>query len=246
MGAPAEVAVREMALTPAGVDPMLAMMERLASNKDVDVVKLQALIDMQKDIMAVNAKAAFNTAFAKLQQALPTVIEKGRTNNGAYARLEDIIETVRPVLGAEGFSLSHRTEWPDKGTVKVIGILTHEQGYSRESEFLATADTSGNKNAIQALGSAVSYGRRYTTKDLLNIVTKEEDDDGKKAGNVGKPDPPAKFDQWWLDMGATADTGIDALEKAWKDSSKEFKAYVDRHMKRDWQTLKKKAEAHRG
>lgn len=232
--------IEEMALTPAGVDPMLAMMERLASNKDVDVVKLQALIDMQKDIMAVNAKAAFNTAFAKLQKRLPTVVEKGKTNNGAYARLEDIIETVRPILGDEGFSLSHRTEWPDKSTVKVIGILTHEQGYSRESEFLATADTSGNKNAIQALGSAVSYGRRYTTKDLLNIVTKEEDDDGKKSSNATAPEGYAEWvdtmDGFVLDGCTKA-----ALTEKWNaapEAFRKFMAATDRQHVEGW---KKKA-----
>lgn len=236
-------AVKEVALARAGVDPMLDMMERLASNKDVDVVKLQALIDMQKDIMAVNSKAAFNAAFAKLQQQLPTVVEKGKTNNGRYATLEDIVETVRPILGAHGFSLSHRTEWPDARTVKVIGILTHEQGYARESEFLAGADTSGNKNGIQALGSAVSYGRRYTTKDLLNIVTKEEDDDGRKAG-AKKPEPEG-YQTWVKHIDALVEKGATRTElnAAWETSEPEFRNYLsanERHRLDEW---KKKAKA---
>lgn len=235
---------KEMELVPAGVDPMLAMMERLASNKDVDVVKLQALIDMQKDIMQVNAKAAFNAAFAKLQQAIPTVVEKGKTNNGKYARLEDIIETVRPVLGAHGFSLSHRTEWPDAKTVKVIGILTHEQGYSRESEFLGAADTSGNKNAIQALGSAVSYGRRYTTKDLLNIVTKEEDDDGRKSDAKQKAEPEG-YTAWVKHIDTLVEKGATRVElnAAWETSEANFRNYLsanERHRLEEW---KKKAKA---
>jgi hypothetical protein len=144
----------------AGNDPALMIIE-LASNPAVDVDKLQRLIDMQKDARRDHAIAAFNQDFARMQAEIPTVIEKGKGDKGmSYARLEDIIETVRPVLQRHGFSLSHQTEWPDaKTTIKVIGILTHEQGYSRESEFLGAADTSGNKNAIQALGSAVSYGR---------------------------------------------------------------------------------------
>lgn len=234
---------------------MLQMMERLATNKDVDVVKLQALIDMQKDILQVNAKAAFNAAFAKLQQQLPTVIEKGKTNNGQYARLEDIIETVRPILGAHGFSLSHRTEWPDAKTVKVIGILTHEQGYSRESEFLGAADKSGNKNEIQALGSSVSYGRRYTTKDLLNIVTKGEDDDGKKSSAPAEPDGQVE----WIDAAGKRQVGyaqwidlMDAfvlegatrkhLDEKWYAAPEAFRKYiatVDRSHVEGW---KKKAD----
>lgn len=235
-------AVKDMALVPAPQqNQMLEMMERLATNKDVDVVKLQALIDMQKDIVSINAKAAFNAAFAKLQQALPTVLEKGKTNNGHYARLEDIIETVRPILGEHGFSLSHRTEWPDKTQVKVIGILTHEQGFSRESEFLGSADTSGNKNAIQALGSAVSYGRRYTTKDLLNIVTKHEDDDGRKADT--KTVEPEGYEKWVDEMDAFVLDGCTkkALDEKWFAAPESFRKYIattDRSHVEGW---KKKA-----
>ncbi len=199
----------------APVDPqiqMLQMLERLAKNDKVDIVKMQALIDMQKDVMQVNARAAFNAAFARLQSEIPTVIEKGKGDKGmSYARLEDIIETVRPVLQRHGFSLSHQTEWPDKATIKVIGILTHEQGHERRSEFVASADQSGSKNAIQALGSSNSYGRRYTTKDLLNIVTKQEDDDGHKADRAPVEEPKG-FEQWFDDMDAMVKGGC-----SWKE-----------------------------
>ena len=46
---------------------------------------------------------------------------------------------------------------------------------------------SGANRAVSTLGSSNSYGRRYTTKDLLNIVTKEEDDDGKKSSAPAEP-----------------------------------------------------------
>lgn len=216
----------------AQADPMIQMIERLAASPDVDVEKLQRLIDMQKDILLVNAKAAFNAAFSKMQVGLPTVDERGRGDKGAsYAELEDIIEAVRPVLGMHGFSLSHRSEFTDK-TVKVVGILTHEQGYSRESEFLSAADTSGSKNAIQALGSAVSYGRRYTTKDLLNIATRREDDDGKRSGAAAQPEG---FATWMEDMQSASLAGVKALEKAWAAAPKNFKEAI---RALDWEELK--------
>lgn len=224
---------KAVALLPAAPgDPVVQMIERLAANPDVDVTKLERLIEMQKDILLVNAKAAFNAAFSRMQSDLPTVDERGRGDKGSsYAELEDIIEAVRPVLGRHGFSLSHRSEFTDK-TVKVIGILTHEQGYSRESEFLSAADTSGSKNAIQALGSAVSYGRRYTTKDLLNIATRREDDDGKKSGTAAQPEG---FATWMEDMRAASLMGVKALEKAWGNAPKEFKQAI---RALDWEELK--------
>lgn len=238
---------KEVALVAA--DPqmqMLQMMERLATNDKVDVVKMQALIDMQKDVMQVNARAAFNTAFARLQAEIPTVIEKGKGDKGmSYARLEDIVETVRPVLQRHGFSLSHQTEWPDKGTIKVIGILTHEQGHERRSEFVASADQSGSKNAIQALGSSNSYGRRYTTKDLLNIVTKEEDDDGKKAV-APKVEEPDGFENWYDDMDALVQGGCTwkQFAAAWNpENIAPFRAHLAKVNPAKIDQWKKKAKA---
>ena len=170
----------------------MAMFERLAADPVVDVGKLERLIEMQKDIMHHTAEAAFNAAFAVMQTEIPEIEERGRvTDRYAYATNEDIQEILRPILGKHGFSLTFRSEYPTPDTIKVIGILMHRDGFSRSSEFIAEADTSGSKNAVQALGSTLSYGHRYTTRDLLNITSRagdEEvisltrDDDGVASG----------------------------------------------------------------
>ena len=46
----------------------------------------------------------------------------------------------------------------------------------------APLDTSGGKNNIQAMGSAVSYLERYTLLAITGLSTKEMDDDGRGAG----------------------------------------------------------------
>ncbi len=239
-----------MALSPVADTPALnivGLIERLAANPDFDVTKLQQLIDMQERILASQARTAFTAAFAVMQQDLPVIAERGKTNNGKYAVLEDIIETVRPILARHGFSLSHRTEWPDKGTVKIVGILAHRDGHERTSEFLSSADSSGNKNAIQGLGSAVSYGRRYTTKDLLNIVTREEDDDARRAGATA----PDGFDEWMAALTAKAQEGLQALQAMWETANKDkdlraFACYMTQHHGGTWNELKKTAAKVRG
>jgi len=45
-------------------------------------------------------------------------------------------------------------------------------------------DNSGSKNAVQAVGSSVSYGKRYVMAALLNITTRGEDDDGNAAAPI--------------------------------------------------------------
>lgn len=242
MARAAEV-VAERGMAVRGGDPFTEMVERLAANPDVPVDKLERLLAMQERILDRNAEAAFNAAFAEMAGEIPTVVERGQTDKASYARLEDIIEAVRPVLQKHGFALSHRTEWPEKVLVKVIGILTHREGHSRQSEFLSGADASGSKNAIQGLGSAVAYGRRYTTKDLLNIATSKEDDDGEGSAKAGKPDVkvPAGFEPWWGVMEGLAAEGLAALTKAWNDSKIEFRNHLMATNKRAWNDLKTKA-----
>lgn len=191
------------------------VIERLAGNPSVDVGKLERIIELQERILRHQAEEAFNVAFVALQADIPTITERASTDKTTYAPLEDIIQPLRPILARHGFTLSHRSEWPDKATVKVIGILTHRQGHSRQSEFQAGADQTGSKNAIQALASSVSYGKRYTTKDLLCIVTRHEDDDGEDSDKSKQPEAPDGFDNWYSDLQAVADNGLTALEAMW-------------------------------
>lgn len=251
MGAKQPELVQEMELRPK-VEPeppapqgdhVALMFERLAKDPGVDVEKLERLIAMQERILKHNAESAFNAAFAAMQPEIPVIAERGRTDKASYAELEDIVEAIRPILAKHGFALSHRTEWPDPSRVRIVGILTHREGHQRTSEFLSSADSSGSKNAIQALGSAVSYGRRYTTKDLLNIVTRREDDDGLVSESFKAPETPAGYDDWWADMTACSEEGWPKLSQAWGRSSQEYRAYTQRHNKVKWDGLKKKAQA---
>lgn len=236
--------VRDVALVPATtVEPEpVSMIERLAKDPAVDVEKLQRLIDMQRDAQRHQAEAAFNAAFADLQADLPTITERASTDKTTYAPIEDIVEAVRPVLKRHGFSLSFRTEWPEKGVVKVVGILTHRDGHARQSEFQAAADQTGSKNAIQAFGSSVSYGRRYTTTDLLCIVSRKatgaRDDDGEGSE---RPAPPDGFAAWWQGLQAAAARGLKAFEPAWECSEAAFKNYAMKHQRQDVNALKRTA-----
>ena len=174
--------------TPADTGPM-SVFERLARDKTIDVEKLQGLITLQKDIMAVQARSAFTAAFSEMHPQLPTITKKGIIKNRAgdvqsrYAKLEDIQRAVNPILAAHGFTLRHRTEWPKEkpGIIRVVGMLSHNQGHVEESAFEGPLDKSDYRTEIQSMGSTVSYGRRYTTIDLLNITQIGLDDDGQKG-----------------------------------------------------------------
>lgn len=245
---PLEAGVKELrtvepsADVPAVVESGAALMfERLARDPSVDVDKLERLIAMQERIISRNAKAEFYADFAEMQALLPTVMERGQTNNGFYATHEDIVEAVRPALKQFGFMLTFRTKFPDPTTVQVVGVLAHRSGHAEETEFISKADTSGSKNAIQALGSAQSYGQRYTTRALLNIASRKDDDDGRKAGGKPEPETPAGYDDWLTDFQSKADEGFPALQVMWKASKKEFTEHLQKTAPKLLASIKAKA-----
>jgi len=245
------LAAEDMAVQPAApaADTSLALVvERLASNPGVDVEKLERVIALQERILRFNAEAAFNGAFSEMQGDLPEIDEKGQilvkgTLRSTYAKLEDIHEAVKPVLKKHGFAIRHRTEWPSDrpGIIRIVGILTHRQGYSAESVFEAPMDRSEYRTDIQSMGSTVSYGRRYTTLDVLNIVTRAQDNDGATAG---RPQPPDGYDTWWKALESAAKDGFKVLDECWAQTKNaEYKNFTIRHNGEAWKELRAKATA---
>jgi len=57
------------------------------------------------------------------------------------------------------------------------------------------------------------------------------------------PGAPDGFDSWWLDMVACADTGTAALQAAWAQSDRRFKAFTMNQRRAEWAALKTKAGA---
>lgn len=241
--APKTLAVQQ---APSEASAMIAMIERVAANPDVNVDKLERLLAMQKDVMRIQAKAAFDGAFARMQSELPEITERGQIRvrgelRSTYARLEDIHAAIKPVLRDHGFAIRHRTEWPQEraGIIRIVGVLSHEHGHSEESVFEAPMDRSDYRTDIQSMGSTVSYGRRYTTLDLLNISTRGNDNDGQAV--KPKREDPAGFGDWLADMASVADTGLTALNAAWNKSSTDYRNHILATDKDGWDRLKAKA-----
>ena len=165
-------------------DALLTVIERVASNPEADVTKLEKMLDMQERIMDKNAESAFNKAMVKAMSEIPSFEEAktGASTKGGvlmykYATFEQINKVVKPILAANGLFMSFTTDFKDGG-VYVTAVITHQDGHAKQSTGLYPFDTSGQKNQIQAVGSAISYGKRYQQNALLNITTHGEDDDG--------------------------------------------------------------------
>jgi len=183
----------------------LGPIERLARDPKLTVEKLERLIAAKERIDAARAAAAYWKDFDEMREYLPIIKKRGIVRGKAdekgklgpiqsrFAKFEDIQAAVNPVLKRFGFVASYRTDWPRPKTLRVVCKLTHRGGHFEESAFESEADATGGKNAIQGLGSANSYGKRYTLKDILNLEEQGVDDDGNLATLLErKPDiPPA-------------------------------------------------------
>ncbi|ABF63517.1 phage related protein [Ruegeria sp. TM1040] len=165
-------------------DPMVSMIERVATDPNADIDKLERMLEMKERHDAQNAKAAFSSAFARASAEFPTIPLNGKGhNNKPYATLEDITKLTRPVLSKHGLALTFSVDVGDQ--VVVTAKLMHEQGHSESTSMALPRDTSGSKNAVQAVGSTQKYGQRYTAQAILGLsLGMDDEDDG--AGATGR------------------------------------------------------------
>lgn len=168
---------------PSAGEQFLVMIERAVRDTSVDVGKMQTLLDMREKVLKREAEIAFNESMVRLQHRIPDIFKTSEikirdTVQSKFAALENIDRAVRPLMSEEGFSVSYDSE-PSGALTIWKCIISHSMGHHRTYCLPPIpSDTSGNKNAVQAMGSANSYARRYALCNALNIVTKGLDDDG--------------------------------------------------------------------
>lgn len=169
---------------------MMEVIRDAISKPDFNPENMKALLEMQKDIKKVQAEIDFNEAMARLQPVLPQIHKKAKGHNCTYAKYEDVDRITRPLYTAEGFSIAFNT----KGNIH-FGTISHVGGHSKTVEIEFPPDTSGNKAAIQAKISSLSYAKRNLLQMLLNIVTTGEDNDGADSGEVVSNEQAVEIDQ---------------------------------------------------
>jgi hypothetical protein len=166
---------------------MDSFIERAAMDPSFDIAKFEVLLRMQREIMDQQARRQFNASMSEAQAEMMPVI-RGATNthtNSKYAKLETIDRDMRPIYTRHGFSVRYGSASPLKdGWIRITCTVAHSGGYFEEHYLDAQLDTAGskgtaNKPPIQAVGSSVTYLRRYLLTMVFNIVLADDDDDGE-------------------------------------------------------------------
>ena len=180
--------------TGVAVNPEALIAKGIESGLSVE--GMRELLDMRAQLKAEYAKEEYYKALAKFQKECPT-IEKKKTVKDKYGKevyryapLEDIISQVKDVLEANGFSYTHKMH-QTKDDVTVICETHHIAGHTESTEITVPAVTSGYMSAVQNIGSATTYGKRYTFCNAWGIMTGDEDTDGADNTDDDKKQSPA-------------------------------------------------------
>lgn len=186
----------DVAITPT---QMLA----IAVEQGADLDKLEKLMDLQERWEDKQAHKNYIASMSRFRSECPVIERTKSGHNIKYAGLAESLEQIKDLLAECGLSHSWSTV-QDGSVTSVTCTVTHVDGHSESTSLSAAPDTSGSKNAIQAIGSTVSYLQRYTLFAILGIASADADTDGNFET------PPDAIDAI---MGATT---LDELQTVFK------------------------------
>lgn len=163
----------------------LSVIQQMVTSGNFDVSVARELLEMQKDFMRHQAVINYNNDFALMSKEIPVIAKSKKAHTTSYAPLEDIVKVVQPILSKYGFSVSFTTSQDGLDAVTVNCSLQHKDGHSTSTSLmLPTKAVNNSMNAMQAIGAAISYGKRYTICGILNIATAQDDDNNGFAVNA--------------------------------------------------------------
>jgi hypothetical protein len=166
---------------------ILSMIERLARDPSVDIGRVERMMALHRETKLEKAREDYNVAMAAVQAELPQIKRDAKNDHtrSQYARLETIAAAVDPIITKHGLSLSYGTEdSPLAGHYRVVCTVARG-AHERQFHLDTPADGVGsggkaNKTAVQAMGSALSYARRYLKLMIFDIALTNEDNDGNR------------------------------------------------------------------
>lgn len=119
-------------------------------------------------------------ALIKAQSEFPAIPKKSTNpfHGSKYADLSAIVETLKPIMTANKLVFSQSSRANGIDSIVIITTIFHESGEFISSEL----EIPLAKKDAQAVGSAMTYARRYSLTAILGVVADDDDD-----GNQGSP-----------------------------------------------------------
>jgi len=131
-------------------------------------------------------------AIANLQQEVPVIIKDTKGYGYTYADLPAIFETINPLMKKHGIGFyqavngnsiktvifhTESGETIESNTDMPFDSLVYEESKNAKGEIKTVIKGFEGMNKAQAIGSLITYFRRYSISSLLGLVT-DKDTDG--------------------------------------------------------------------
>jgi ERF superfamily. len=130
-------------------------------------------------------------ALVAFQSSIPKVAKDATAKAGAYsydyATLDKLVEVIFPKLTEVGLAYTSVPDLTELG-FGLRAKLLHESG----EEISGFYPLGNPNNPAQAIGSAISYARRYALLALTGVAPAGEDDDGASASAAQASAPQAE------------------------------------------------------
>lgn len=149
---------------------------------------------MEKSESIKNLSAALQLFQLKVEK-----IKKDSTNpffKSKYASLSSIIEAISTPLQEADLSIS---QFPDQNGLTTILIHNKSGEYFQATYIMPVS----KPNDPQAVGSAITYARRYALVSIL-MLNVDEDDDGNEASKAAPTFTDTTSDKPWLNKDTDA------------------------------------------
>lgn len=158
-----------------GPEPLLRLIQKVVDGgvTESNVAALDKLLAVYERLDDKRAEREFSAAFVALQQDMPVIVaDTVIPNRGKYARFEDVMHVVGPLLVKHGFSVSFSMDFKDNRIVETCH-LSHIGGHSQSNSF---AVRSGGKadSDTQADCKAATTAKRNALLNCLNIVIRQD------------------------------------------------------------------------
>jgi hypothetical protein len=206
----------------------MQLIERAMAAGNMDLV--ERFMALQERWEKAQAKKAYVVAFSQFKRNMPDVI-KDMTNkqyDSDYSSLANLVNEVSKVMAQ--YELHH--QWDPVVTDNLVTMkctVTHSGGHSESVTIPGPPDTSGAKNRLQQIKSAITYLEGATFQAITGVVARSAstDDDGNGAGiEPENVKAPTGYDTWKADMEAKAEEGYEPFSTAWKATAKYLREHA--------------------
>lgn len=132
-------------------------------------------------------------ALVKVQAEIKDAEKTSKSYNGKYAALDLIYAIIRPCLSKHGIAFKQDLVSQNPTEIKIQTWLIHSSGQYMMSELTVAVPAAAQKtNALQQVGIAASYARRYAIMGAVGITQKDEDDDADSFTDRARELPKAE------------------------------------------------------